>query len=84
MFWNDCVFQNFVDNPESLWGKSVDEVGDMLGEGWKRDFYGSKKDGWKFTKGDKMIAYHPVGERHRANYYKISSANGIIKIVGQG
>lgn len=31
-----------------------------------------------------MIAYHPAGGRHVANYYKISSANGIIKIVGQG
>ena len=80
---NDCGFDEFVKNPESIWGKSADEVGEILGDGWTRGSYGSKGTGWKFTKGDKMIAYHPGGGIHKGSYYKISSgAIGKIKVVG--
>ena len=78
-------FDGFVDNPKSLWGKSADEVSNILGEGWTRGTYGSNGAGWKFTNGDKMIAYHAGGGRHVAEYYKISSGQiGKIKVVGPG
>lgn len=64
-----------------MWGKNADEIGGELGEGWIRGAYGSKKDGWKFMKGDKLIAYHPEGGRHVESYYKISSSKGRIKVV---
>ena len=80
---NKCAFQEIVDDPTSLWGKSADEVGDILGDTWTKGTYGTKGTGWKFTNGDKMIAYHPGGGRHVGSYYKISCGkNGIIKVVG--
>ena len=80
---NDCGFDKFVEDPKSLWGKSADEVADILGEGWTKGSYGSKKTGWKFIKGDKMVAYHPAGGRHVGSYYKLSSSTiGKIKVVG--
>ena len=80
---NKCAFQEIVDDPTSLWGKSADEVGDILGDTWTKGTYGTKGNGWKFTNGDKMIAYHPGGGRHVGSYYKISCGkNGIIKVVG--
>jgi len=80
---NECAFQEIVDDPTSLWGKSADEVGEILGDTWTKGTYGTKSNGWKFTNGDKMIAYHPGGGRHMGSYYKISCGkNGIIKVVG--
>ena len=78
----NCAFEEFYNNPESLWGKSADEVGNALGDGWTKSTYGSKRTGWKYTKGDKLVAYHPGGGYHVGSYYKISSGKGIIKIVG--
>jgi len=79
-----CAFDEFYSNPESLWGKTEEEVGNALGKGWTRGTYGTKGTGWKFHKGDYMIGYHPGGGRHGASYYKISSGLGKIKVVGQG
>ena len=80
---NKCVFGEFVDNPQSLWGKTADDLEEVLGSDWTRGTYGSSKTGWKFTNGDKMIAYHPGGGKHVGNYYKLSSGQvGKIKIVG--
>ena len=80
---NKCVFGEFVDNPQSLWGKTVTDLEEILGGDWKRGTYGSSKTGWKFTNGDKMIAYHPGGGKHVGSYYKLSSGQiGKIKIVG--
>lgn len=76
-------FDDVVANPKALWGMSVDDVGSMLGEGWTQGVYGSKGTGWKFTKGDQSIFYHPGGGRHGGSYYSFSSGKlGKNKIVG--
>jgi RHS repeat-associated protein len=76
-------FDDVVASPKSLWGKSADEIGNMLGEGWTKGAYGSKGTGWKFTKGDQSIFYHPGGGRHGGSYYGFSSGKlGKNKIVG--
>ncbi|HEY9009211.1 MAG TPA: hypothetical protein VIM75_23910 [Ohtaekwangia sp.] len=76
-------FDDIVTNPKSLWGKSADEIESMLGEGWTKGAYGSKGTGWKFTKGDQSIFYHPGGGVHRGSYYGFSSGKlGKNKIVG--
>jgi RHS repeat-associated protein len=78
-------FDDVVANPQNLWGRSADEVQEMLGQGWQRAPYGSAKTGWKFTKGDKSIFYHPGGGRHVGSYYGFSSSVlGKNKIVGPG
>ena len=66
-------------------GKSVltAEVEAILGDGWVEGTYGSAGNGWKFTKGDQSIFYHPGGGRHGGSYYGYSSAaTGKTKIVG--
>lgn len=58
-------------NPKALWGKSADEVGSILGDGWTKGAYGSSKTGWKFTRSTdgQSIFYHPGGGRHGGSYY---------------
>ncbi len=74
---------DIVKNPQSLYGKSKTDVSKILGDGWTEGAYGSSKTGWKFTKGDQSIFYHPGGGRHSGSYYGYSSgATGKIKIVG--
>lgn len=84
---NKCAFAEFYDNPETLIGKSADEVGEALGEGWTRTAYGSKGDGWRFMDrfGNK-IAYHSAGGRHKTAYYILQRANDSVrlKMVGIG
>jgi len=78
-------FDDVVANPKALWGKSADEVGSMLGEGWTKGAYGSSKTGWKFTRSTdgQSIFYHPGGGRHGGSYYGFSSGTlGKTKIVG--
>jgi len=78
-------FDDVVANPKALWGKSADEVGSMLGEGWTKGAYGSSKTGWKFTRATdgQSIFYHPGGGRHGGSYYGFSSGTlGKTKIVG--
>lgn len=88
---NDCYattrelnsFEDILNNPEKIWGKSMEDVEKILDDGWIKGTYGSKKTGWALRKYDKMIAYHPGDGIHIGNYYKISSsAKGIIKVVG--
>ena len=78
----NCAFGEFYDNPESLWGKTADDIGSALGKGWQKGTYGSQRTGWKFIQNDKMIAYHPGGGYHIGSYYKISSGMGVKKVVG--
>lgn len=76
--------EDIANNPKALYGKSKEEIANLLDEGWTEGAYGSKKQGWKFTKGDKSIFYHPGGGRHGGAYYGYSSAEtGKIKIVGK-
>jgi len=75
---------DIVTNPKVLWGKSADEIGSSLGEGWTKGAYGSKGTGWKFTNGDQSIFYHPGGGRHGGSYYGFSSGRlGKNKVVGK-
>lgn len=79
-------FDDIVNNPKALWGKSSTEVGQILGEGWKQGAYGSSKTGWKFTTSTdgKSVFYHPGGGRHVGSYYGFSSGTlGKTKVVGK-
>ena len=77
-------FDDIVANPKSLYGKSADEVAEILAEGWTRGHYGRTGTGWKFTKGDKVVFYHEGG-RHVGPYYGYSSGvTGKVKITGPG
>ena len=76
--------EDIANNPKALYGKSKEDIASILDEGWTEGAYGSKKQGWKFTKGDKSIFYHPGGGRHGGAYYGYSSAEtGKVKIVGK-
>ncbi|OPX42928.1 hypothetical protein CLHUN_32520 [Ruminiclostridium hungatei] len=74
---------DIIKNPASLQGKTKADIAKILGEGWTEGAYGSNKTGWKFTKGDQSIFYHPGGGRHGGSYYGYSSAaTGKVKVVG--
>ena len=82
---NTDAFEPFIGNPKSVNGKTENDMSEILGDTWKQGAYGSQKTGWKFNKGDKMIAYHPGGGRHVGSYYVIASGKiGRIKVVGPG
>ncbi len=74
-------YDDIVMNPKALWGRSADEVGKMLGDGWTQGAYGSKGTGWKFTNGDRMVFYHPADGIHEGSYYGV--INGEIGRVKQ-
>jgi RHS repeat-associated protein len=77
-------FDDIVNNPAGLVGKSADDVAAILGPGWTKGNYGVTGTGWKFTRGDKTVFYH-VGGRHVGPYYGFSSGvTGRVKIVGPG
>lgn len=76
-------FDDIVKSPRSVYGKSSEEMKTVLGEGWEIGTYGSKGNGWKLTKGDKWVFYHPGGGRHVGDYYGFSGAQiGKNKVVG--
>lgn len=74
-------FQDIVNNPKTIWGKSAEEVQSILGEGWTMGKYGKTGTGWKFTKDDKSVFFHQGG-RHEGDYYGFSSGTtGKVKVV---
>lgn len=86
---SDVTKINSVDdiasNTDLLVGKTVDEIGEALGEGWTKGVYGSDGTGWKFTHPDngQSIFFHPGNGRHGGSYYGYSSGtHGKNKIVG--
>ena len=84
---NDCGFDTLYADPEKLIGKSADDIADMLGDGWTRTTYGSKKNGWRFMdKHGSKIAYHPAGGRHETAYYILQRAGdkNRLKLIGRG
>lgn len=84
---NKCAFAEFYDNPQSLIGKSADEVGEALGEGWTRTAYGSRGDGWRFMdKHGAKIIYHPAGGKHKSAYYILQKSQSVMKkkLIGIG
>ena len=83
----DCGLEKLYNDPESIVGKSADDVEKMLGDGWTKKPYGSNKTGWEFyqPKGSGKVAYHPAGGIHKTAYYIIAKANSpIIKVIGTG
>ena len=76
-------FESIAGNPQALWGKSANEVQNILGEGWTKGTYGSNGQGWKFVKGDKSVFYNASSSAHGGSeYYGFSSgALGKNKIV---
>lgn len=83
--WNRVKsFDDISSNPRALHGRTSDEVGEVLGEGWSLGKYGSDGKGWKYTKGDESVFYHPGGGKHKGEYWGYSSGKlGKNKIVGQ-
>lgn len=79
-------FEDIVNNPNELWGKTADEIQSVLGEGWTKGTYGSNGQGWKFTNGDKSVFYNASSTSHGgAEYYGFSSGDlGKTKIVDEG
>lgn len=76
-------YDDILSNPKALWGKSADEVGRTLGDGWTIGTYGSAGTGWKYTNGDKSVFYHPGGGVHEGSYIGFSSGQtGKVKVVG--
>ncbi len=83
--WKATSFEHILKYPEILYGASQAEVAKILGEGWTVGTYGSAGVGWKFTKGDLSVFYHPGGGIHGGSYYGFSSGiTGKVKVVGDG
>lgn len=63
----------------------MDELEDILGDGWIKEVYGNNGQGWKFIEiehPDNMIFYHNGGGEHVGSYYGITSGKtGGIKVV---
>ena len=86
--WNVNSFDEMLRHPTSLRGYSADEIGQILGDGWVRDTYGSNASGWKFIERahpDNMVFYHGGGGKaHGGAYYGISFGGkngGRVKVV---
>lgn len=64
-----------LNHPTSLRGYSADEIGDILGDGWTRNTYGSNGSGWKYIENahpDNMVFYHGGGGQHQGAYYGVA------------
>ena len=78
-------FNDLATNPKAIWGKSADDVGKILGDGWEKAKLNSG-DGWKFVQknGDGFVSYTTGNSHHPGSeYYKINSGtHGKNKVVG--
>ena len=76
-------FEDILSSPHSLWGKSKEEIGAALGDGWTEGKYGSNKLGWKFTNGEKSVFYNKSSSAYGgAEYYGFSTGKlGKNKVV---
>ena len=64
-------------NPHTLYGLTQDEVGHILGDGWRLDTYGSNGLGWKYINNshpDLMVFNHAGGGVHVGSYYGVTGA----------
>ena len=79
-------FDDLVNNPKEIWGKSVDDVEQILGSGWERQALNSG-EGWKFIEkgGDGFVSFTTGNSHHPGStYYKINSGKyGKTKVVGK-
>ncbi|NOW95867.1 RHS repeat domain-containing protein, partial [Mucilaginibacter sp. SG564] len=76
-------FGDLQANPKGIWGKSADEVGNILGDGWTKSPL-NDGEGWKFTQDGKdgFVSFTEGSGRHgNTPYYKINSGSGKIKVV---
>ena len=76
-------FDDIIVNPLQLYGRSADEVAQILGPGWTLGQYGRTGTGWAFRNGDKMVLYHEGG-RHVGTYCGVRSGLYNFKVVGPG
>jgi RHS repeat-associated protein len=76
-------FDDIILNPLSLYGKSADEVAEILGPGWAAGPYGRTGTGWAFRNGDKVVYYHEGG-KHVGPYCGVRSGLYNFKVVGPG
>ena len=80
-------FEDLVNNPKAIWGKSAADVQKILGKDWTQEPLNSGV-GWKFTsKKDGGFISYTTGNSHHPNseYYKINSGkSGKMKVVGSG
>lgn len=78
-------FDDILSHPTSLRGYTVDEIGQILGDGWSRDVYGSNGSGWKFIENahpDNMVFFHGGGGMHKGAYWGVKSGRtGTVKVV---
>ena len=82
VIWKNTSFEQIVNNPSSLYGVTQVEMAKSLGDGWSLGTYGSSGLGWKFTKGDLSVFYHPGQGVHVGPYYGFSSGlTGKTKVV---
>jgi hypothetical protein len=84
---NNCGFNKLYNDPGSIVGKSADDVGNILDDGFTRTSYGSRGDGWRFIdKAGNKIAYNTAGGRHDSAYYILQKANvgTRLKVIGAG
>jgi hypothetical protein len=65
-----------------MYGSTLSEMANILGEGWTPGTYGSSGLGWKFTKGNLSVFYHLGSGVHVGEYYGFSSGlTGKTKVV---
>ena len=79
-------FENILANPKLILGKTADEEGKVLGDGWEK-LPLRNGEGWKFIQknGDGLVSF-TTGNSHHPNstYYKMSSGkSGKTKVVGK-
>lgn len=82
--------ERLLANPKIIWGRSPEEIADVLRLAGRQVISRQSKKGSKLAqileiKGDRkimQIQVHPGGGRHGGSYYKISTSDkGIIKVV---
>ena len=76
-------FDDLILNPLQLYGKSADEIAQILGPGWTIGKYGRTGTGWAFRNGDKLVYFHEGG-KHVGPYFGVRSGLYNFKVVGPG
>ena len=78
-------FEDLMANPKAIWGKSADNISEILGDGWTKSKLNDGQ-GWKFTQDGKdgFVSFSEGSTRHgNSPYYKINSGKGKFKVVDE-